>query len=143
MRDLRNLSYLIGYLSAEVQYRKDILCEVFARVGRKSKPPFRDWMYGLSKQLEQGEMIFADLWGQNIKGLYEQSGLKQEDLEYLEYLGQVLGYLDVETQIAALSRLQKELETKVDMLSGRMRESVRVSFVLGITGGFLLVMILL
>ena len=49
----------------------------------------------------------------------------------------------IDIKSLSLKELKKELETKVDMLSGRMRESVRVSFVLGITGGFLLVMILL
>lgn len=152
VRQLRELEHLIGYMSGEVRYRREILPQAFGNVSAKCKEPFATWLRSLSDNLKQEPQIlpadeafstaapdFDSIW-QNAAGkLYLLSAFKREDMEYLYNLGQTIGYLDVQAQEQGLMLLQGDLKRHIQRLENEMKERIRVATILGAVVGILLV----
>lgn len=154
VHELREYARVLSFLTGELRYRRDILSQVFARVGKKCKDPFASWLLAFADTLTDMQDIsglpepvhtsdFYQIWIKNADGLYEQSGLKKEDMEYIYNLGQTVGYLDVQAQEDGLALLQADLLRHIRELEKTSKEQIRLSLVLGTIAGVLLVVILI
>ena len=141
VRQLRELERLIGYMSGEVRYRREILAQAFYNVSKKCKEPFASWLGGLADNLKQGPLTldFDSIWREAAGELYLLSAFKQEDMEYVYNLGQTIGYLDVQAQEQGLMLLQGDLNRHIQRLESEMKERIRVAMILGTVVGILLV----
>ena len=164
VRQLRELERLIGYMSGEVRYRREILAQAFYNVSNKCKEPFASWLGGLSDSLKQetqrmlfrkeacenisedtfedayaATLDFDSIWREAAEGLYLLSAFKLEDMEYVYNLGQTIGYLDVQAQEQGLMLLQGDLNRHIQRLESEMKERIRVAMILGTVVGILLV----
>lgn len=112
---MREYARVLSVATAELRYRRDILAQVFVRVAKKCRQPYAAWLLELSQALmeAQGQAYsytevaadFDQIWRKHADRLYESSGLKQEDMEYIYNLGQTIGYLDVQAQEEGLALL--------------------------------------
>lgn len=154
VKEMQEFARVLSYLTGELRYHRDILTQVFARVSRKCKAPYTDWLSALSASLRniqdmplmQEKMMSADfnqIWVKNADELYEKSGLKKEDIEYIYNLGQTIGYLDVQAQEDGLALLQADLCRHIHELETTSKEQMKVTFVIGAVVGVLLIIILI
>ena len=86
---------------------------------------------------------FDQIWIEHADKLYESSGLKQEDMEYIYNLGQTIGYLDVQAQEEGLALLQADLGRHIRELEAEAKDRMRLSLVVGSVAGVLLIIILI
>ena len=86
---------------------------------------------------------FDQIWRKHADRLYESSGLKQEDMEYIYNLGQTIGYLDVQAQEEGLELLQADLGRHIRELETESKDRIRVSLAVGSVAGVLLIIILI
>ena len=86
---------------------------------------------------------FDQIWIEHADKLYESSGLKQEDMEYIYNLGQTIGYLDVQAQEEGLALLQADLGRHIRELEAEAKDRMRLSLVVGTGAGVLLIIILI
>ena len=94
-------------------------------------------------QERAAEADFYQIWMKNADELYEKSGLKKEDIEYIYNLGQTIGYLDVQAQEEGLALLQTDLGRHIHELESTSKEQMKVAFVIGTVVGVLLIIILI
>lgn len=165
VRQLRELEHLIGYMSGEVRYRREILTQAFFNISTKCKEPFSIWLRDLADGLKGGTqnmpiedaiyeemknmpidetkyavtLDFDSIWKDAAGWLYLHSALKWEDMEYVYNLGQTIGYLDVQAQEQGLMLLQGDLNRHIQRLESEVKERIRVAMILGIVVGILLV----
>ena len=108
----------------------------FARVAKKCRQPYAAWLSALSQALmeaQQGQAYsytevaadFDQIWRKHADRLYESSGLKQEDMEYIYNLGQTIGYLDVQAQEEGLALLQADLGRHIRELETESKDRRR------------------
>lgn len=86
---------------------------------------------------------FDQIWIEHADKLYESSGLKQEDMEYIYNLGQTIGYLDVQAQEEGLALLQADLGRHIRELEAEAKDRMRLALVVGSVAGVLLIIILI
>ena len=159
VRELREFTRVIGYMSGEVRYRREILAQAFRHVSGKCKAPFATWLIDLSDKLQSDtesdsydisdvqnsntDVDFYSIWKELSYKLYISSSLKREDMEYVYNLGQTIGYLDVQAQEQGLTLLQEDLSRHIQRLESEMKERIRVAMILGVVIGILLVILFL
>lgn len=154
VKEMQEFARILSFLTGELRYHRDILAQVFTRVSKKCKAPYADWLSAVSVSLRNiqdmppvqeraAEADFYQIWMKNADELYEKSGLKKEDIEYIYNLGQTIGYLDVQAQEEGLALLQAELGRHIHELESTSKEQMKVAFVIGTVVGVLLIIILI
>lgn len=154
VKEMQEYARVLAVVAAELRYRRDILAQVFARVAKKCREPYALWLSALSQSLmeTQQKQVYEDLetafdfdqiWLEHADKLYETSGLKQEDMEYIYNLGQTIGYLDVQAQEEGLALLQADTGRHIRELEAEAKNRMRLSLVVGSVAGVLLVIILI
>lgn len=154
VKEMQEFARVLSFLTGELRYHRDILAQVFTRVSRKCKAPYADWLSTLAVSLrnvqdvppmQEREVVadFYQIWVKNADELYEKSGLKKEDIEYIYNLGQTIGYLDVQAQEEGLALLQADLSRHIHELETTSKEQMKIAFVIGTVVGVLLIIILI
>ena len=75
--------------------------------------------------------------------MYLQDSLLKEEAELLDFLGQQLGYLDLEAQLQALSRFLEQWQTQIEALREQEERKGRLYRYLGVFAGFFLAILLM
>lgn len=154
VKEMQEYARVLTVVTAELRYRRDILAQVFARVAKKCRQPYAQWLSELSQAMteaQQGQALsyaetaadFDHIWMEHADKLYESSGLKQKDMEYIYNLGRTIGYLDVQAQEEGLALLQADLGRHIRELETEAKDRMRLSLVVGSVAGVLLVIILI
>jgi hypothetical protein len=97
VKEMQEYARVLSVATAELRYRRDILAQVFVRVAKKCRQPYAVWLSELSQALMEAQQRqaysytevaadFDQIWIEHADKLYESSGLKQEDMEYLKTL---------------------------------------------------------
>ena len=153
VKEMQEYARVLSVATAELRYRRDILAQVFVRVAKKCRQPYA-WLSELSQALMEAQQRqaysytevaadFDQIWRKHADRLYESSGLKQEDMEYIYNLGQTIGYLDVQAQEEGLALLQADLGRHIRELEAEAKDRMRLSLVVGSVAGVLLIIILI
>ena len=98
VKEMQEYARVLSVATAELRYRRDILAQVFVRVAKKCRQPYAAWLSELSQALMEAQQRqaysytevaadFDQIWIEHADKLYESSGLKQEDMEYIYNLG--------------------------------------------------------
>lgn len=141
--ELRELERLINYIEGEIRYRHSILSQACLNAGSKTGQPFKEWLCGLSKTVEEDcDRGFIDIWEDSLKYLKSKSCLNKEDMERLYDLGRTLGYLDIESQKQGLMLEKENIHNVIQRLDKSLAGNMKLSVVLGTLGGIFIVVIL-
>lgn len=130
VRLLEDLGQALELLERELLLNRAALPELFARLERRSTPQGSELFSSCKRMMEQGSGI-AQAWETALK----QSELRQEEVELLSCLSQVLGRYDAQGQAQALVRLRQELERRSVLCREEARTLSRLYPALGITAG--------
>ncbi len=142
VRVLEALSGALELMERELSFRLTPMPELMDRLARRSAPPVDQLFAHCRDGLEAlGEVPLAALWREGL-GL-ESLGLEAEERSALDLLGDVLGRYDGQGQLEALAQTRGELDQALERARGERDRMGRVYRVLGVTGGLLLVILLL
>ena len=145
VKEMQEYARVLSVATAELRYRRDILAQVFVRVANKCRLS-QALMEAQQRQAYSYTEVAADfdqIWIEHADKLYESSGLKQEDMEYIYNLGQTIGYLDVQAQEEGLALLQADLGRHIRELEAEAKDRMRLALVVGSVAGVLLIIILI
>lgn len=130
-------------LAGEIRFRQAPLSEALQAAGREGKGGFSAFFLRLSRRLDGFEGgCFREIWREELT-LYLQKSLLGEEAELLFFLGQQLGYLDLEEQQKSLARFLEEWRLAIDRLRREEEKKGRLYRYLGVFAGFFLAILLL
>lgn len=114
VRELRILKQLVYMLQGEIRYARLPLPGAFCHVSVRLPVPFGTFLSETADELKKADgRTLGEVWkmeeAKHLKGLH----LVRADLEQLESLGEVLGYLDAEMQLAAIRLYLEQLENSI------------------------------
>jgi len=141
--ELRLLKQAIYMLRGEVKYAKSTLPEAFGMLAVRVGPPFAGFFGNLEQELawQQGRS-FRDLWDEEIERSLGKSTLRREELEKLKRLGEGLGYLDLEMQLATIELYLEQLEEDISKAGQELHTKQKLYRSLGMAAGVFLVILL-
>ena len=144
VRELRILKQLVYMLQGGIRYARLPLPEAFCHVSVRLPVPFGTFLSETADELKKADgRTLGEVWkmeeAKHLKGLH----LARADLEQLESLGEVLGYLDAEMQLAAIRLYLEQLENSIAEAQEHMGSRQKLYQSLGIAGGVFLVILLL
>lgn len=144
VEELEYLNRLIGQIKGEISYTRAPLGDVFSKVGRRIREPYRSWLLALSAGMEyRGSTMLADLWKRITEEHLTNLYLDQEEQRELKNLGNQMGYLDIRMQEEVLAWYCGRLDEKRKMLSEELAQKRRLCSCLGVMGGIFLAIVLI
>ena len=143
-QELRILKQLVYMLRGEIKYTKTPLPEAFYHISVRLPEPFGSFLSRVVEELAKAEgRTFGELWREQIRETLHSSRLNRMDKEQLATLGEVLGYLDVEMQLAAIDLYIEQLEEGIREAENSMGTKQKLYQSLGVAGGIFLVILLI
>ena len=144
LQELRQLKQLLYMLRGEIKYTRTPLPEAFCHISERTAAPFSGFLIAVAEKIEATDgKPFSKIWKEEAQKVLRKTHLKREEREQLEALGEVLGYLDQEMQLASLELYAEQLEAGILDAKENIRAKQRVYQSLGIAGGVFLVILLL
>lgn len=135
----RSLTGLMG----EIRFRQTPLAEALEVAGREGAGEFPAFFRRLSERLSGfAGGSFEQIWREELTR-YLQTSLLGEEAELLFFLGQQLGYLDLEEQQKSLERFLEEWRLQISRLRQEADKRERLYRYLGVFAGFFLAILLL
>lgn len=111
---MQSLRQIFLMLRSEIQYTKAPLGEAFWRIGRRTDGIYGAWLKKLAERLGQhSETSFRNIWIHTAEESLTESGLSQEDVEYLKAAGEQMGYLDERMQLGTIDLFLEQLESEI------------------------------
>lgn len=140
---LKRLKKMIVLLRGEIKYNNTYLGQALENVSGKISEPYSTFLQYLAQRSEENEgESFAALWRESVTVNLQESGLSKQHLERLVELGETLGFLDREMQLAAIDLFMEQLETMIGENSLKLRDNSRLYRCLGVMGGILVVLVI-
>lgn len=142
--ELRRLYSLLLQLKSEIQYMGNTLPECFEKLSLGAPAPFKNWMQKLADRLkEKTDMVFGEIWQEELTGLYEDSSLDLEDMELLRELADKLGSIDRTVQLKAIDYVLLQTERNRTALENELKQKKKVVMTLSLFCGFMTLILLL
>lgn len=143
-QELRILKQMAAMLRGEIRYGKTPLPEAFTRISDRLPEPFCSFLRSVTGDMEEMDgKPLEEIWRRNIFRCLGQTCLTGADLERLQSLGEVLGYLDVEMQLAAIDLYLEQLNGGIAEALENRSSRERLYRSLGVAGGVFLVLLLI
>ncbi|MDE6025910.1 MAG: stage III sporulation protein AB [Lachnospiraceae bacterium] len=145
---LKELQRVINYMEGQITYRHAVLGEVFLNAASKCEAPFDTWLGDLGDKLICGEPeimpeSFVSIWQKSLDYIRDNTKLKEKDINIIEALGQALGYLDINTQQMSLKLEQDNLHNTIRQAEVEVSNKMKISVVMGMLGGMMIVILLI
>ena len=143
-QELRILKQLAYMLRGEIKFTKTPLPEAFSHISVRLPEPFGNFLSNVAEVLGTADgRTFGELWREKIKESLAGSHLSRMDKEQLGTLGEVLGYLDLEMQLASIDLYLEQLELSIQEAESSMCSKQKLYQSLGVAGGIFLVILLI
>ena len=109
---LQELSAAFRRVETEMAYRKDPLVKIFRRIGMRRSDDAERFFFDAALRLENSNENLEQIWREALFSIYAGNGksMTDEDLEFLQRFGAILGQTDVFHQKLHFTELQSELE---------------------------------
>lgn len=144
VRELIELKRAMELVHGEIRYQLTPLPTVLIEISYKIKPPFSSIFSQIGTRLEaRGGETFLSIWEDQWEQYKKQLTLNIEDLKLIHTMGTSLGYLDKEMQLNAIDFFINQLDIQIEEARDLVHKKKRLYQMLGIMGGFLLVIILI
>lgn len=142
--DLLYIKNVIIMIRGEIKYQKAPLPEAFYHVGKRVKAPFDTFLLAISERLENKDGdTFSHIWKDEISKNLIGTRLLKKDLNLFMQIGEQLGYLDNEMQLASLDLYMEQLDVEIIASEKRKTEKCRIYQCVGIISGLFVSIILL
>ncbi|MGN0394546.1 MAG: stage III sporulation protein AB [Coprococcus sp.] len=142
--ELSELLIMINLIKSELRYAVNELPEAFSDMAPRLNGAVGTWCEYMAVQLSQRqELSFEEIWNNGICRLDEFSRLKDKHIQYVEKLGKMLGYMDVEAQLAQLMLLESEIQHEYENEREKTGQIKKLAGSLGILGGLFLIIIMI
>ena len=82
------------------------------------------------------------IWKESVREKLENHFLDEKHLKKIEDLGETLGFLDKEMQLAAFDLFTEQLDMDIEENNQKLKDNSRLYKYLGIMGGILVVLII-
>jgi stage III sporulation protein AB len=137
---LRQMRYALDEIEMQIKYKNSTLREIFITLSNDSR--LRDLTF-INKTLEyMGYESFSDSYKKAVSE-FQGLGLTPRDREIIGSIGQLLGTVDSESQIAGLTLYKNELETAFATASDDYKKKAKLFSSLGLLSGVFIVIILI
>ncbi len=142
-RELLELKKILCLFSGEIRFGGGTLEEAFETVAGRSSPPFRRFFLFLTEEMKkkEGERLM-EIWNRAVEAGFKEAHLTAADQEILLRLGNELGCLDRETQLATIALAAEQVEDARQELHGELPKKMRLYNCLGILAGVFLTILL-
>lgn len=142
-KELRAWKLALQSLEAEVMYSQLPLQEAFRRISSQLKGPINGCLQDFAFQLETSALTAKEAWENALRNYFKTVSIKESDLQVLLQFGETIGMHDKYSQqkqiILALKHLEREEQEALDSQSNYER----MSKMLGVLSGILIVILLL
>ncbi|MCI8564783.1 MAG: hypothetical protein HFI39_00430 [Lachnospiraceae bacterium] len=143
IRECAQIERSVSGLAGEIRFRQTPLTEALDAAGRKETGGFSAFLRRLSERLRGFESgRFEEIWQEEL-ACYLQTSLLGEEAELLLFLGQQLGYLDLEEQQKSLALFLEQWRRQMAGLKQEEEKKGRLYRYLGVFAGFFLAILLL
>ena len=143
-QELRKLYSLLVQLKSEIQYMCNTLPDCFSKLAKQTKSPFCDWLMELAERMEKKEdVLFQEIWKEELQYLYEISSLQWADIEPLEELADKLGTADTIAQLKAIDYALLHIEKNRSVFETEINQKKKVILTLSFFFGFMTLILLL
>ena len=144
LETMRYLRYVISLIKGEICYSGTPLQEVFAEVAKRFREPYRAWLRGMARELEnRTESGFARTWNKCADRYLKPLRLKYEHVILLKEPGTFLASLERDTLDRTLQIYLNRMDLEIEKLREGLAGKIRVGGCLGVMSGIFLIVILL
>lgn len=142
--EMYQMRYYLLVLRGEIKYGKRNLVECFRELEKKSKGCWHGFFENLVKELEgEKQSRLADIWEKSMKMQLYESCLREEQKKEWLQLGQNLGYLDTEMQIAWINVCEERILDNIRKEKEQYNGQAKLYQTLGVMCGVFLVIVLI
>lgn len=142
--ELKDMVMLSGMIKGELKYALSPLCDVFGNASKRTSGVVSRWLKALSEKTGENSMdSFLSIWEECMKILEAESRLNDKQLKQMNELGNILGYLDVESQLNNLALWEERIRYEYEYQREKTGSVKKTARSLGILGGIFLVIIML
>ena len=143
LKILEKLAQLLLLLKGEIRCTGATLEDAFLDAAAKMPGEYRLFLKETAGWLQQRPGItFDEIFRECAVRLLPLYKLSEEERESFLSLGEKLGYLDREMQVAQLTLLEEELDYRIKILKSAMPKQQKTYQSMGILGGILLAVLL-
>ena len=115
VEQLLNIRLALACLEKEINYLHTPLPAALSRAAQGAAEPARSLFAGISQDLQTREGItINEAWQHNLRSLYQQTELNDQDLELLLVMAPQLGMSGGEEQVKLLTMVQEQLKVQED-----------------------------
>ena len=141
LNELRDLYVLINILQNRIKFTQLPLIETFEQIGNISvKTGVKNIFLKCSTELKNNKL--EDSWKDVIKQEKVFLNLKNEDIETIITLGNILGKSDVEGQMNEINEFKERLSIQIKQAEEEKRKNAKMFKSLGTVIGLVIVIIL-
>jgi stage III sporulation protein AB len=144
LKELYELMAAVRVIKGELGYAIAELPEVFAHAADRAEGNVAIWLLGLSEKMDENIMRgFDDIWQEQMVAFEFLTHLSGRQMDMVGELGQIFGYLDVETQIEGMEVWEKNIRYEYENERSRADSIRKLSGSIGFLGGLVVVIMLL
>jgi len=141
---LKELYRLFLLLKNEINYLAQPVPEALAAAAGRCSGIYRDFFEETEHLLytKKGSS-FSEIWQQCVRKYFAGSCLKPEDLQLICNIGDNMGFMDMKTQISAMTLYLENMKASIQYLTDTAQARQRVYKCIGAFSGFLAVILLI
>jgi stage III sporulation protein AB len=141
-KELRGWKLALQSLEAEIMYSQLPLQEASKRIASQLNGPINSFLLNFANQLETSANSAKEAWKKSLEEYSKKVSIKETDLQVLLQFGETIGMHDKYSQqkqiILALKQLEREEQEAIDS----QVNYERMSKMLGVLSGLLIVILL-
>ena len=143
LEQLKQLKKAFLLLKGEIRYSHQPMNVALLTVAGKMEEPVSGIFRETAEQLEKfdGRLMY-DIWCETLKEHREEFMLTNRQMDFLEDIGNTLGYLDKEMQMNHFDLLLEQMNQEIEEEEKNMKDSTRLYRCLGVMGSILVTLIL-
>ena len=143
IRELYELQYYILMLEGEIQCANQDLYHCFQNISHHASGCWKNFFSDVLKEMEgEKKKEFREIWEDAMKKICNKTALTAEQQREWKCLGNNLGYLDQEMQIAWLDICEKKMERFEEKEREKFQERAKLYQSIGIMSGLFMVILL-
>lgn len=139
---LQDIRRMFIHLRGEISYARNPFMEAFENMSGKEPEELSSFCSYMAEQISTPDgKSFYEKWCVGIDRHMLKMGIADEDVINLKKMGEQLGYLDYEMQLATIDLEKEQLENKINSLKQDIIQKKKVYRCVGIFFGLLLTII--
>lgn len=142
LETLLYIRHIVYMIKGELEYSKAPLGQVFGRISRRVKEPYRGWLRAMERQIENREAdTLLKIWMRAVDHYLAELHLKSTHSIQLKELGTCLGQMDEDSESRNLKLYLDRLELEIEKVREDMAAKKRIGNCLGVMSGVFFVVL--